>query len=164
MESGDAGLPAAAVERLWPGRKPRVAALSGGITNRNYRVDVDGSSFVLRVGGNDTHPRGIDRAIEHAASLRAASVGVGPEVVAFVEPEGWLVTRFIDGRSVPPEEIRTPAGIGRVAAVLRKIHGAAAIQGRFDSHEVVDEYRSEALARGVIIPPEAGAAHAASEL
>jgi len=52
------------------------------------------------------------------------------------------------------EEIRTPAGIGRVAAVLRKIHGAAAIQGRFDSHEVVDEYRREALARGTPYEPK----------
>jgi thiamine kinase-like enzyme len=163
MAGTEPDVAAAAVERIWPGRKPRVAALSGGITNRNYRVDVDGSSFVLRVGGNDTHLLGIDRGIEHAASLRAASVGVGPEVVAFVEPEGWLVTRFIDGRPVPPAEIRTPAGISRVAAVLRKIHGAAAIRGRFDSHEVVDEYRREAIARGVTIPTEFAAAHAASE-
>jgi thiamine kinase-like enzyme len=163
MESGDAGLPAAAVERLWPGRATRVTALSGGITNRNYRVDVDGSSFVLRVGGNDTGLLGIDRAVEHAASLVAASVEVGPEVVDFVEPEGWLVTRFIAGRPVPPEEIRTPGGITRVAAVLRKIHGAHAIPGRFDAHEVVEEYRREAVARGVTIPPEFAAAQAASE-
>ena len=138
------GCAPAAVERLWPGRDAQIAALSGGITNRNYRVDVDGASFVLRVGGNDTDLLGIDRGVEHAASLRAAEVGVGPEVVAFVEPEGWLVTRFIDGRPMPPEEIRTPAGIRRVAAVLRKIHEAAAIPGRFDAHAVVDQYRDEA--------------------
>jgi len=159
----DAGLPATAVERVWPGRTAVITALSGGITNRNYRVDVDGSSFVLRVGGNDTNLLGIDRDVEHGASLRAASVGVGPEVVAFIEPEGWLVTRFIAGRPVPPEEIRTPAGIGRVAAVLRKIHGATAIPGRFDAHDVVEEYRREAIAHGVTIPPEFAAAQAASE-
>ena len=163
MESIDAGLPATAVERVWPGREATITALSGGITNRNFRVDVDGSSFVLRVGGNDTNLLGIDRTVEHGASLRAASVGVGPEVVAFIEPEGWLVTRFIEGRPVPPEEIRMPAGIGRVAAVLRKIHGAAPIQGRFDAHQVVEEYRGEAIAHGVTIPSEFAAAHAASE-
>ena len=76
MEGIDAGLPATAVERLWPGRKAVVTALSGGITNRNYRVDVNNSSFVLRVGGNDTGLLGIDRSVEHAASLRAAEVEV----------------------------------------------------------------------------------------
>jgi thiamine kinase-like enzyme len=163
MEGTGGGVAAVAVERLWPGRIANVTALSGGITNRNYRVEVDGSSYVLRVGGNDTDLLGIDRPTEHTASLRAAEVGVGPAVFAFVEPEGWLVTRFIDGRGVPPEEIRTPAGIRRVAAVLRKIHGAAKIPGWFDAHAIVDEYRDEAVAHGVSIPAEFAEAHRVSD-
>jgi thiamine kinase-like enzyme len=151
------------VDRLWPGRKAVITALSGGITNHNYRVDVNGVSFVLRVGGNDTTLLGIDRTVEHAASLRAAEVGVGPEVVAFVESKGWLVTRFIDGRGVPPEELRTPEGIRRVAAVMRKIHEAEEIPGRFDAHAVVDQYREEAKKHGVWIPAEFDHAHHASE-
>ena len=163
MESTDAGLPATAVEGLWPGRKAVVTALSGGITNHNYRVDVNGVSFVLRVGGSDTKALGINRSVEHAASLRAAEVGVGPEVVAFVESKGWLVTRFIDGRAVPPEELRTPEGIRRVAVVLRKVHEADAIPGRFDAHVVVEQYREEAKKHGVWIPAEFDHAHHASE-
>ena len=163
MESTGNGVAEAAVKRLWPGRKAGITVLSGGITNRNYRVDVDGSSFVLRVGGNDTNLLGIDRGVEHAASLRAADVGVGPQVITFVKPEGWLVTRFIDGRRVPPEEMRTPQGIHRVAAVIRKIHEAEAIPGRFDAHAVVDEYRDEAQKHGVWIPAEFANAHHASE-
>ena len=154
---------AAAVERLWPGRPATISDLSGGITNRNFRIEVDGGSFVLRMGGQNTSLLGIDRVTEHAASLRAAEIGVGPEVQAFIEPEGWLVTRFIQGRGVPPEEIRRPEGIRRVAAVLRRIHRAAAIPGRFDAHAVVDQYRIEAVAHGVSVPPEFVAAHEASE-
>jgi thiamine kinase-like enzyme len=163
MDGVDTAEPAAAVERLWPGQTASVTALSGGITNRNYRVDVGGASYVLRVGGNDTDLLGIDRPTEHAASLRAAEVGVGPAVHAFVEPEGWLVTRFIDGRGVPPEEMRSAEGIRRVAAVLRKIHGADRIPGWFDAHAVVDEYRDEAVAHGVSIPAEFVQAHRASD-
>ena len=154
---------AAVVERLWPGRPATVRDLSGGITNRNFRVDVDGAAYVLRMGGQNTELLGIDRVTEHAASLRAAEIGVGPDVFAFIEPEGWLVTRFIQGRSVSLEEIRRPAGISRVAAVLRKIHGAAPIPGRFDAHAVVVEYRVEAQAHGVSVPTEFAAAHDISE-
>jgi thiamine kinase-like enzyme len=143
---------AAALERLWPGRGARCVPLSGGITNRNYRVDVDGASFVLRIGGNDTRLLGIDREIEHAASLRAAEVGVGPEVVDFVEPEGWLITRFLAAPPLPPEELRRPANIARVAAALARLHGAAPIPGRFDAYEVVDDYRRVAEGRGATIP------------
>jgi thiamine kinase-like enzyme len=163
MDNAGARDAASAVDRLWPGRTASVAALSGGITNRNYRVDVEGSSYVLRVGGKDTDLLGIDRTIEYAASLMAAGAGVGPEVIAFVEPEGWLVTRFIDGRSLTPEEIRTPEGIRRVASALRKIHGAGKIPGWFDAHAVVDAYRDEAVAHGVSIPSEFDGAHSVSE-
>jgi thiamine kinase-like enzyme len=143
---------AAALERLWPGLDPRCEPLTGGITNRNFRVDVGGATYVLRIGGNDTRLLGIDRAVEHAASLRAAEVGVGPEVVAFVEPEGWLVTRFIDASPLPPEELRRPPNIARVAAALRRIHDAAPIPGRFDAHAVVDDYRRVAESRGAVLP------------
>src|SRR4029079_3620965 len=79
------------------GRRLILTALSGGITNRNFRVDAAGTDerWVIRLAGNDTHLLGISREVEHAATVAAAGVGVGPEVTAFIRPEGYLVTRFI---------------------------------------------------------------------
>ena len=153
----------AAVERLWPDRGARVVPLSGGITNHNFRVEVSGETFVLRMGGAQTSLLGIDREVEHQASLRAAEVGLGPDVAGFLAQEGWLVTRFIDGRPIPPEEMRRPETIRRVAAGLRRFHDAAPIPGRFDAHAVVEDYRREAEAHGVAIPDAYPAAHAMSE-
>jgi thiamine kinase-like enzyme len=154
---------AAAVERLWPGRTATVVALDGGITNRNFKVEIDDAAYVLRMGGVRTGLLGIDRAVEHAASLRAEEIGIGPAVVAFVQSEGWLVTRFIDGRRIAPDELRTPKELARVAAALRKIHSAPAIPGRFDAHAVVDDYRAKAESHGVDIPPEFADARRVSE-
>ncbi len=154
---------AAAVERLWPGRGARWTALGGGITNHNFKVEVDGAAYVLRMGGQSTELLGIDRFIEQAAGRRAAEVGVGPEVHAFVEPEGWLVTRFIDGRPLTPEQVREPATIERVAAALRKVHGAASIPGRFDAHQVIEEYGRVVVIRGGRLPSGFDAAHVLSE-
>jgi len=44
--------------------------------------------------------------------------------------------------------------LSRVAGALRRFHEAAAIPGRFDAHEVVDDYRGKEVAYGVDIPPE----------
>ena len=155
---------AAAVKRLWPGRQAGVSALDGGITNRNFKVEVDGAAYVLRMGGLSTNLLGIDREVEHAASLRAEEIGVGPAVVDFVESEGWLVTGFIDGRAIAPVEMRSASMLPRVADALRRIHAAAAIPGRFDAHEVVEAYRAEAEAHGVEMPKGFGAAREVADL
>ena len=148
-----------AVERLWPGQSVRVSELGGGITNRNYKVEVDGAAYVLRMGGARTELLGIDRSVEYAAGRRAFEVGVGPEVVEFVPEEGWLVARFIDGLPVPVDAMRRPDTLSRVAAALRGFHSAAPIPGRFDAHLVVEDYRAKADAYGAILPAEYASAH-----
>ncbi len=130
------------VERVWPGGVDTVSPLGGGITNHNFKVRTDGEDFVLRIGGNDTELLGIDRRVEHTASVAAAGLGIGPEVVAFVEPEGYLVTRFIEG------EVGRVA-IEEAAAALRRLHRSPPIAGRFDSFRVVEVYAEAARAGGL---------------
>mgnify|MGYP000421505240 CR=1 FL=1 len=141
------------VERVWPGRSAAIEVLGGGITNRNFKVAVDGGVYVLRIGGRDTELLGIDRRAEHEASLAAAAVGVGPDVVAFVEPEGYLVTRYIEGTLVAADSIRSPAALDRVARSLRAVHKGPPIPARFDPFRVVEAYAATAAAHGVAIPP-----------
>jgi thiamine kinase-like enzyme len=138
--------------RVWPGQEVELEPLGGGITNRNFKVSLDGDAFVLRIGGKDTELLGIDRTIEHRASLAAAEAGIGPEVVAFVAPEGYLVTRFLAGRPIPLEEMQRPETIERVAGALRRFHDGAPIPGRFDAFHVVRAYCETAERHGVEVP------------
>ncbi len=138
-------------------------ALGGGITNHNFKVMVDGEAFVLRLGGARTDQLGIDRSAEFEAGRRAFEAGVGPEVIALIPEEGWLVARFIDGRPIPPDEMRAPDTLPRVAAALRALHGAGPIPGRFDAWAVVDDYRAKAEAHGVTVPEPFAAAREVAE-
>jgi thiamine kinase-like enzyme len=99
--------------------------LKGGITNRNYKIESDGKAYMLRIVGEDTHLLGIRRDVEYQANLAAGQLGVAPEVLYFIEPEGYLVTRFINGKHVPPEEMIKPENIRRVAAKIRLFHQEA---------------------------------------
>jgi thiamine kinase-like enzyme len=144
------------VARIWPDVRPEVQPLGGGITNHNFKVTLDGEAFVLRIGGKDTELLGIAREVEQAASRAAAELGIGPEVVRFLEPEGYLVTRFVHGREIPPREMRTPPRIRLAAETLRRFHEADPIPGRFDSFRVVETYRETAERHGVSAPDDYG--------
>jgi thiamine kinase-like enzyme len=126
--------------------------LGGGITNRNFKIVLDDGAYVLRIGGKDTELLGIDRRVEHEASLAAAAVGVGPDVIAFIEPEGYLVTQFIGGAVVGPEVFREPDALRRIAQSLRAVHAGPPIAARFDSFRVVEAYAATAATHGVAIP------------
>ena len=131
--------------RVWPGREVDVEPLGGGITNHNFKVSLGGESYVVRIGGERTELLGIDRHAEEAAARAAAAVGVGPEVVAFVD--GSLVTRFVEGTAV--DDMGEPATLQEVASLLRRVHEGPAFPARFDAFRVVEAYRDTAAAHGV---------------
>ena len=132
-------------KRVWPGGIESIEPLGGGITNRNFKIVAGGETFVLRIGGEDTELLGIDRDVERDATVAAAELGIGPEVVAFVEPEGYLVTRYVEG------EVGR-AGIEEVAPLLRRLHDGRPIAGRFDPFRVVEAYAELAREYGVDVP------------
>lgn len=139
----------------WRGRTDlQTTFLSGGITNQNYRVDVGDESFVMRMGGAKTALLGIDRANEYVATRAAAGIGIAPEVVDFILPEGYLVARFIRGREMPVEEMRTEATLQELAAVLKRIHALTPVRATFSPFAVVREYDRLAREQGVTTFPE----------
>lgn len=115
-------------------------------------IEVDGERFVLRLAGKDTHLLEINRTFEREANERAASLGLAPEVVAFIEPEGFLVTRFVVGEPLIDRQIGEPATLGRIAAMLAQFHGSGPLAGEFDAFLIPDRHRAAAASRGVAAP------------
>jgi thiamine kinase-like enzyme len=132
----------------------KATPLGGGITNNNFRIDIGGKSFVLRIAGADTELLGINREVEYAANLAAGKLGIAPEVFYFIRPEGYLVTRFITGQPIPPEQICKPDNIRLVTEVLRKIHHMPDIPGIFDVFRVVEDYSAIARRFRVVFPED----------
>lgn len=101
---------------LWSGAVEPVP-LGGGITNTSFVVEDRGARFVVRVG-HDIPCHGIVRASELAASRAAAAAGISPAVVH--AEQGILVLRYVDGRTLAPEEVR--GDLPRIVELIKRAH------------------------------------------
>jgi thiamine kinase-like enzyme len=130
----------------------KATPLEGGITNNNFRIDVGGESFVLRISGANTELLGINRAYEYTANLTAGKLGIAPDVYFFIQPEGYLITRFIKGNPISPDQMRLPDNIHRVVDAVQMIHRMPAIPGSFNVFSTVRMYAGLAREHRVMIP------------
>ena len=93
--------------------------LDGGITNRNYLVEVANEQFVARIG-EDLLVLGVDRRNELLCTRAAESLGVAPPLV--YGENGVLVSRYVPSRTLDPTGAREPGFAPRLARVLRILH------------------------------------------
>ena len=115
--SGDARSRAAALA-CWSG-PVGPEPVGGGITNANFRVDDAGASYFVRIG-DDIPVHGVMRFHEAAASRAAYAAGLSPEVI-HAQP-GALVLRFIEGRTLEPEDIRKHETLEAVLRLVKRCH------------------------------------------
>ncbi len=138
-----------------------VTPLPGGITNRNYRIDVAGEAFVVRVGTPGAEVLGIDREREYRCLVAASAAGAAPEVVYCRPAEGILVTRFVPGRALAPGETLPPEGVARVVQTMRRYHNGPAFAGSFSPFRTLDEYLSAARRGSAPLPADIDGLYAA---
>jgi thiamine kinase-like enzyme len=125
-------------------------ALSGGITNRNFRVRLGGRDYVVRLTGKDTAVLGIEREAEVAATRAAHRLGLAPDVALFLPQEGCLVTTFVPGRPAAADELREE--VAALGTALRLVHDGPALPAAFSAFRLGEVYRAETLARGGRVP------------
>ncbi|MBV6393315.1 MAG: hypothetical protein KPEEDBHJ_02555 [Anaerolineales bacterium] len=127
--------------------------LSGGITNLNFKIEADGKSYVIRLAGEGTDMLGIKRDVEHAANKVAGELGIAPEIMYFIEPQGYIVTRFVSGKHIAPTEIVKPDYLARVAEKLRLFHrNAPKLKSQFNVFRRVEMLTKTAKSRGAKFP------------
>lgn len=124
-----------AVERVkrlgcWRGSvEPRV--VSGGITNANFVVEDAGDRYFVRIG-DDIPVHGVMRFNELAAGRAAHAAGISPRV-SYHEP-GAIVMSYIEGHTFEAADVREPANLERIVALVKRCH-----------HEIPKHFRGPAL-------------------
>ncbi len=136
----------------WHGRTIRIAPVGGGLTNRNYRVDVDGRPSFVRIPGPATELLAIDRANELFNTRAAASAGVGPRVLEHLPAWNVIVLEWLPGRTMSNPAFAAPDSPARIADVLRRLHAGPAFKLDFDMVRLTRFYLGVVAERQVRIP------------
>jgi thiamine kinase-like enzyme len=146
-------LPAKLLNDLEPftGHVSSIITISGGITNRNYKLESENGAFMLRIAGERTELLGIVRANEFSSSKIAHAVGVGTEPLAFLESHTATLSRFIPNALTLDPESAT-LRLERIVPRLRAFHDAPEIPAKFSPFKTVRSYHTLALEHDVKFP------------
>ena len=129
-----------------------VSRLSGGLTNENYLVEVDGQKFVMRMPGQSTELLSIDRANEVFNTKAAATMGIGPRVLEHIPTLDALVLEFITGTTMSAAALQSKEMASRMATSFRRLHGSPRFLKDFNMFRLIEEYLRIVEKHGVTIP------------
>ena len=95
---------------------------AGGMTNKNYRICVKGSRYILRVAGNGTEQM-INRNTEMFNSAIASEKGYNVEVPYFSLETGVKISKFIENaETLTHRSIKKEENLKQVTGILRDLH------------------------------------------
>jgi thiamine kinase-like enzyme len=129
-----------------------VAELSGGLTNTNYQVTADGVRYVVRIPGASTELLAVDRANERHNAEAAASTGISPPIVEYLDRWNVMILAFVEGRTMSPSALRTAEQACRVADSIRTLHTAPRFAKDFDMFRLTEFYLTVCDDRSIRVP------------
>jgi thiamine kinase-like enzyme len=130
----------------------KILPLSGGLTNTNYRVEVNGTPYFVRIPGASTELLAIDRKNEFHNTRAAAEAGVGPRVVYYLPEHDVMALEFIPGQTMSNALLAAPGMPGRIAASLRKLHAGPRFLTDFNMFRLIEFYLRTVDEHAVDIP------------
>jgi thiamine kinase-like enzyme len=134
------------------GSPRRVCALTGGLTNHNFRVTTESVDCVVRVFSTDAGLLAIDRDAEYVNSVSAAQAGVGAPVLDYRPQDGVLIVAYLPGRTLGAQDLADPKVLLRLAQACRTLHSGARFAGEFDMFSIQRRYLDIVGDNGFALP------------
>jgi thiamine kinase-like enzyme len=136
----------------WKGKVIVIEPLSGGLTNTNYKVTVDGTPFFVRVPGESTELLAVDRNNEHFNARAAAEAGVGPKVLYHLPKFNVMVLEFLQGVTMSKDALRAPGMPTRMAEAIKQLHAGPRFLTDFNMFRLTEYYLKICADRSIPIP------------
>ena len=136
----------------WAGRSVVAERVQAGLTNTNYRVEVDGTPFFVRIPGASTELLAVDRGNELHNTRAAAEAGVAPPVLHAIPEWDVFVLEWLAARTMSNEALGEPGMPARIGGTLRRLHAGPRFRDDFDMVRLSERYLALVDERAIPIP------------
>jgi thiamine kinase-like enzyme len=136
----------------WKGKDVLVHPLSGGLTNTNFRVVVDGVPHFVRVPGESTELLAIDRNNEYHNTKAASEAGVAPKVLYHLPEYNVMVIEFLNGKTMSKDSLKEKGMPTRMAQAIKKLNQGPRFFSDFNMFRLTEYYLSLCRERDIRIP------------
>lgn len=136
----------------WKDRNVSITPLSGGLTNSNFKVEVDGTPYFVRVPGQSTELLAVNRDNEYHNSKAAFDAGVGPKVLYHLPEHSVMVLEFLNGRTMSKDSLNEPGMPTRMAQAIKKLNAGPRFLLDFNIFRLTEYYLGLCRERDIKIP------------
>ena len=136
----------------WKGQNISIDQLSGGLTNTNYKITVNGKPYFVRVPGASTDLLAIDRNNEYHNTRAAATAGVAPKVLQHFPEYHAMVIEFLDGKTMSKDSLNAAGMPTRMAHAIKKLHAGPRFLTDFNMFRLTEYYLSVCRERSIEVP------------
>jgi thiamine kinase-like enzyme len=136
----------------WKDKEISIEHLSGGLTNTNYKVLVNGKPFFIRVPGESTELLAIDRNNEYHNTNSAANAGVAPKVLNYFPQYNVMILEFLDGKTMSKDLLNADGMPTRMAQAIKQLHSSERFLLDFNMFRLTEYYLNLCRERTITIP------------
>ena len=113
----------------------------GGMSNKNFQVNLNGKSYVLRVPGNGSEGM-VERANEEFNAMEACKLGVNPTIRYFNAKTGVKLADFIkNAETLNAATIQRHDNMKKIAKIYQAVHGAhIRLKNEFNIFQEIEKY------------------------
>lgn len=142
------------VEKIadWRGKNVDIQPINGGLTNTNYRVEVDSTPYVVRIPGASTELLAVNRENEYHNTKAAATAGVGAKIAHYLPEDKVMVLEYIYGETMSIPALQQPGMPTRIAQSLKMLHAGPRFLTDFNMFRLTEYYLQIVQAYEVRIP------------
>lgn len=131
------------LKQIFPTRDISLASITkiGGMSNKNFRIDLGSESFVLRVPGNGSDGM-VERTNEEYNAKEACKLGINPAIRYFNPTTGVKLADFIvNAETLNAATVQRHGNMRKIAEIYKTLHNShIRLRNEFNVFHEIEKY------------------------